>query len=157
MHIRNTLTRYGLVTMIFHWVIAIIVIGQLSLGLYMADLPSSMQKVRFFGWHKEFGVLILMLIILRLIWRLFNITPLLSEKLPHWQAITARSVHWIFYVFLVILPLSGWMMTSAAGLSVSFFGLFVLPDLVRPNPQLRDWLIQIHSVLGFTLIGFVLG
>lgn len=151
MLIRNTESHYGSVTILLHWIMAILIIGLLILGLYMVPLPISREKLKFYRWHKEFGMLVLMLIVLRVAWRLSNITPSLAS-LPLWEKFAARSVHYAFYVFMFAMPISGWMMSSAAGFSVSFFGLFLLPDLVSPDENLRIALTEIHKWLGYLLI-----
>jgi len=73
---------------------AILLIGLIILGLYMTSLPISLEKLKLYGWHKEYGLLALWLVILRLGWRLGNAVPVLS--LPLWERIAARGVHWAF-------------------------------------------------------------
>jgi cytochrome b561 len=153
MLLRNTINRYGLIAIFFHWLMAILLIGLLILGLYMTGLPISLQKLKLYGWHKEYGLLALWLAILRLAWRFINTTPYLD--LPLWERLAARAVHWSFYAFMFLMPITGWLITSAAGLPASFFGLFVLPDLVSPNEQLRLLFQDIHRWLGYALIVFI--
>lgn len=153
MRLFNTETRYGLVSIILHWLIAIIIIALIALGLYMVDLPISLQKLILYGWHKEFGILVLLLACARMMWRVANITPLLN--LPLWEEIAARAVHWAFYVFMFAMPITGWIISSAAGLPVSFFGLFVLPDLVGPNNDVMKLFQEIHEWLGYALIATI--
>lgn len=151
MLIKNTQDHYGSVTILLHWIMAILIIGLLILGLYMVPLPISREKLKFYRWHKEFGMVVLMLVVLRVAWRLSNIIPSLAS-LPLWEKFAARSVHYAFYVFMFAMPISGWMMSSAAGFPVSFFRLFLLPDLVSPNENLRIALTEIHKWLGYLLI-----
>ena len=153
MRIINTQDRYGIVTILLHWVIAALMIGLLAVGIYMVNMPISLEKLKLYGWHKEYGFLVLALAILRIVWRLANRTPDLS--LPLWEEIAARSVHWIFYAFMFALPISGWIITSAAGLPASFFGLITLPNLVAPNEELRQLFQEIHKWLGYALIAVI--
>lgn len=155
MLLRNTQSRYGWVAIFLHWIIAIIVIGLIIIGLYMVNIPISLRKLALFGWHKEFGILILMLIAVRLIWRISNITPWLPETMPRYEKFAARCAHFAFYLLLIALPITGWMLSSAAGLPVSFFGLFVLPDLVSPDPNLMAQLIFLHKWLSYALIALL--
>lgn len=157
MSLKNTSNRYGWVITYLHWVMALIIIGLLVLGLYMVGLPVSLQKLKFFGWHKEFGLLILFLVIFRFAWRMFNITPLLPSDMPRWQKVAAHLLHYSFYGFMVAMPVTGWMMSSAAGAPVSFFGLFVLPDLVQANPSLETTLVIVHKYLGYALMAAIAG
>ncbi len=150
MPIKNSKDDYGLVAIILHWIMALLLVGLLIFGLYMVQLPVSFEKLKLYGWHKEYGILALMLVIVRLCWRIINKTPRLS--IPLWEIIAARTVHWAFYGFMLAMPITGWVITSAAGLPVSFFGLFVLPDLISPNPNLIELFEEIHEWLGYGLI-----
>jgi cytochrome b561 len=131
---------------------AIIIIGLVSLGLYMTRIPVSIEKLRYYGWHKEFGILILMLVMLRIVWRIGNITPLLPAGTPLWEKLAAHAVHWAFYGFMFALPITGWIFSSAAGFPPSFFGLFTLPNLVAQNHDLQHLFAEIHKWLGYALI-----
>lgn len=153
--LKNTRLGYGLVAILLHWSMALLILGMLALGLYMVRMPISLEKLKFYGWHKEVGILILELAILRIVWRLYNILPALPEAMPVLEKLAARSIHLIFYGVLIVMPLTGWMISSAAGLSVSFFGLFLLPNLVGPNPALMAILAQVHAWLAYALIALV--
>lgn len=155
MLIRNTSDRYGLLAILLHWTIAVLIIGMLCLGLYMTDLPVSPLKLKLYGLHKAFGVLVLMLALIRIMWSLSNMTPQLSSYLPTWQKLAARSVHFAFYIFMLLMPITGWLMSSAAGFPVSFFGLFTLPDLIAHNEKLRVIFAEIHEFSAFALIAAI--
>lgn len=153
MQLKNSSTHFGLVAILLHWVMAIIIIGLLASGLYMVGLQISLQKLKLYGWHKEYGLLVLGLVIIRLCWRLINTTPKLS--LPWWELLAARLVHWAFYGFMIAMPVTGWLITSAAGLPASFFNLFTLPNLIAPNPELLPVFEAIHQWLGYALIATI--
>lgn len=153
MPIKNAENSYGVIAILLHWVMALLLIGLLILGLYMVAVPISLEKLKLYGWHKEYGMLALMLVMIRIVWRVANIIPSLS--LPLWEIIAARTVHWAFYGFMFAMPITGWIITSAAGLPVSFFGLFVFPDLVSPNPDLMKLFQEIHEWLGYGLIATI--
>lgn len=150
MLIKNTQTRYGISAIFLHWLMAVLIVGLLALGLYMTNLPISLQKLTLYGWHKEYGLLALFLVALRLTWRLGNVLPSLS--LPLWEKWAARSVHAAFYVMMFAMPLTGWLMTSASGLPVSFFGLFVMPDLIAADERSRQLLQMVHEWIGYLFI-----
>lgn len=153
MRIKNDRYHYGIVAKLLHWLIAIFIITLLCVGLYMADLPVGLQKLKLYRLHKEFGLLVLGLAIVRICWRIINTTPLL--ELPWWEACAARLVHWAFYGFMFAMPLSGWLMSSASGISVSFFGLFVMPNLVGPDDNLRIFFRSCHHWLAYALIATI--
>jgi cytochrome b561 len=116
MQIKNNAEKYGIVSIVIHWVVAVLIIGQISVGLYMADLPVSLQKIKLFGWHKEFGLLILFIAVIRISWRLSHISPLLPRHMPVWQHYAAKFTHFFLYVALFALPISGWLHSSASGI-----------------------------------------
>ncbi|TAK75717.1 MAG: cytochrome b [Gammaproteobacteria bacterium] len=155
MLIKNTTQNYGIVAILFHWIMAILIIGMLALGLYMTGLPKSLEKFQLIGWHKEYGILILMLAVLRVAWRLSNLLPSLTT-LPTWERLAARLTHFLLYVAMFIMPLTGWMMSSAAGYSVSFFGLFTLPDLIGTNKDLAHTISEIHEYTAYALIALII-
>jgi cytochrome b561 len=156
--IQNTEDRFGAVAMLLHWSMAVLIIGLAALGLYMAALPDvgfDTKKIVLILYHKEIGLSVLVLLKVRLAWRLTQILPQLVEHLPDWQKIAARFVHLSFYALMFALPLTGWLMSSAAGIPVSFFGLFTLPDFLPPDDYLFQRLIDIHKWLGYLLIFFI--
>lgn len=147
----NTRERFGLVTIFLHWLMAILLIGMVMLGLYMTRVAISLWKLKLYGWHKEWGMLILMLVIVRLTWRLRNSLPSLAE-LPRWEEFAARFVHGLFYFFMFALPITGWLVTSASGLPVSFFGLFVFPNITSNSEAQRVLFSTVHTWLSYGLI-----
>ena len=151
----NRDTHYGWIAIILHWMMAILMIGLIILGLYMTRLPISLEKLRLYGWHKEWGILVLGLVLLRWLWRASNTLPSFPGDLPYLQQLAARAMHLAFYGFMISMPLTGWMMSSAAGLQVSFFGWFLLPNLVAPNPGLEGILVTSHEYLGYALIAAI--
>lgn len=154
MRLTNTDNQYGVISILIHWLLAILIIGLIILGLYMKSLPINPEKLKLYGLHKAYGFLALALVMFRLPWRLWNITPQLS--LPWWEKIAARSVHWAFYGFMFAMPITGWLMTSAAGLPASFFGWFVLPDLIGPDPVRFLFFKMLHKWLAYGLIVTIL-
>lgn len=157
--IENTEERYGAVGVLLHWSMGILIVGLAGLGLYMVTLPDAgfnLKKITLILYHKEVGMLALALAVLRLAWRLGNVIPQASTDLPDWQKIAARFVHLSFYALMFALPISGWLMSSAAGFSVSFLKLLTFPDLISKNDFLFQRFIEIHKWLGYALIFFLL-
>ncbi len=155
--LRNTEQRYGTVAIALHWLMALLLIALIVLGLYMSRLPDvgfDKNKILLVLYHKEYGMLALGLAVVRLAWRVGNVLPALVEELPDWQQVAARFVHLCFYGFMFALPISGWLMSSAAGIPVYVFGVR-LPDLIAHNEYRFQQLIEIHKWLGYALIGFI--
>ncbi len=155
----NTLQRYGVVSIAFHWTMALLLIFLIVLGLYMVSLPDAgftTKKIVLILYHKEYGILALVLGMLRLAWRVGNVLPKLVETIPDWQKVAARFVHLCFYGLIFALPISGWLMSSAAGIPVYLPGSYSLPDLIPHNEDHFRLLIVIHKWLGYALIACIL-
>ena len=150
MQLKNTLTRYGALAQLFHWVIVVLIITQFVLALWADGLPP-IKKLGVLGTHKSIGITILMLAVLRLAWRLFNPVPLQPRGMPRWQELSAHVSHFLLYALLFITPVLGWLMSSARAFSVSWWGLVTLPDFIEPNKaafeRLHDW----HEAMANTL------
>jgi len=155
---RNSKRRYGGIAMVLHWTMAMLMIALVILGLYMSRLPEvgfNTLKIRLIIAHKEIGILVLWLAALRFAWRFGDGLPSPVRDMPEWQKVAARFVHLCFYALMFALPITGWLMSSAAGLPVSFFGLFDLPDFIDYNEGHFETLLAIHKALGYTLIPFI--
>jgi cytochrome b561 len=126
---QSTPTRYGAVAQGFHWLIAALIVVQFTLAWSADDLPLGARKLALLARHKSFGMTILMLATLRLLWRLFNRPPELPVGMSTIERRLARATHVLFYVLLFIMPLTGWMMSSAKNYSVSWFDQFTWPNL----------------------------
>jgi cytochrome b561 len=126
---------YTSVAIGFHWLIAMLAIGQIAGGLYMEGLPDSADAERFqlIQLHKSFGITILLLTLGRLAWRLGHKPPPLPAAMPGWQKSWAKGLHWGFYALLIGLPLGGWAMVSASPLAETvktyLFGVVPWPHL----------------------------
>jgi cytochrome b561 len=151
----NTAQRYGAVAVALHWATALLLAALMVLGLYMVSLPDAgfdTKKITLILYHKEIGMVVLPLALLRLAWRVTQVLPLLVAHLPEWQQVAARFVHLCFYALMLALPITGWLMSSAAGIPVSFLELFTLPDLIGRDDALFQRLIAVHEALAWALI-----
>ena len=128
MHWINTLRGYGLVSRSFHAIVALCIIVQLSIGFWMVDLPNNLKSDTYAN-HKTAGLIILSLVIMRFLWRMFNIIPQLPANTPLWQIIASRSLHLFFNFLMFAMPISGWIMSTAAGYlpSLGFIGKVAFP------------------------------
>jgi cytochrome b561 len=153
--IKNTTERYGIGSISLHWLMAVLILGQIALGWYMSDLVRSPTKIKLIGLHKEIGILILIMVIIRISWRAINIAPSMI-KLSYLDRMATQFVHNILYFFMFAVPISGWIMTATRGLAISFFGLFTLPGLAIPNNEISYLFNEIHVWLAYTLL-FTIG
>ncbi len=143
---------YHAVAKSLHWLTALAVFGLLGVGLWMTDLPIGLLKLQIYAWHKWIGLVVLVLTVLRLLWRWRRPPPPLPGTIARWERALAPVAHWALLVLIVAMPASGWMMSSAAGVSVYWFGVLPLPDLVPRNPDLFEALRTLHYLLSRLLI-----
>ena len=152
---RNSPVRYGWVAQALHWGIVVLLVVQVTLGKIADDLPVGLERLVMMSRHKSFGITILGLAIVRLAWRWFD-TPPPPTRMPRWQELAARLNHWALYVLLFALPLTGWLMSSAANRPVSWFGLVQLPDFIAPDEGVEEAFETAHEFLVnalFVLVG----
>ena len=149
---RDTPLRYGAVAQSFHWIIAALIVTQFVLAYMADDLPNGMHKLALLARHKSFGMTILMLAVLRLLWRLTHPAPALPAGMTSAERFLARASHFAFYVLLFAMPLTGWMMSSAKNYSVSWFGLFTWPNLIGKNAHAFELLQSTHETLSIVLL-----
>src|SRR5437879_5858654 len=144
MGMRNSTEAYGIIAQAFHWLVALLVLAQLGIGLYGANLPVSVARLRWLSHHKSLGLAILALVLLRLGWRALNPPPELARSTPRWERRAALATHRLFYLLLILAPLCGWLYASATGLSVNWFGIFQVPDLVSKDRELAALFKALH-------------
>jgi len=144
-------TRYGAVAQLFHWVIAALIVIQFVLAWTAVPLPPGARKLALLARHKSFGMTVLMLAILRLLWRIRNPPPALPAGMKPLERVVARGTHIAFYILLFVQPLTGWMMSSAKNYSVSWFGLFTWPNLIGKDENAFNLLRATHDTLSNVL------
>lgn len=143
--------RYNPISIGLHWLIALLIFAAFPLGLYMADLPLSPQKLQLYSWHKWIGVTVFLLVLIRMLWRIGHKPPA-PVPMPRWQILASKAVHYLLYVLMVIVPISGWLLSSAKGMQTVWFGVLPLPDLVHKNKELADVLQELHETLNYGML-----
>ncbi len=138
-----------------HWLMSLVIFSLLILGFYMSDLPLSPEKLKLYSWHKWAGVSLFLLAVIRLGWRITHTPPAMPVQMPQLQRKAAVGFHFILYLLMFIIPLSGWLMSSAKGYQTVWFGVLPLPDLIPKNKEVGDILQQLHEALNIVLIGIV--
>jgi cytochrome b561 len=145
-------TTYTPVAKGLHWLMAVLILGLLALGLYMHDLPLSPQKLQLYSWHKWAGVTVFLLVWLRLAWRVTNRPPALSEAMSPPMRLAAHAGHAALYGLMIVIPLSGWLMSSAKGVQTVWFGVLPIPDLLGRDKELGNLLKEAHEALNWLLM-----
>ncbi len=145
MQIRNTPEKYGIVAKSLHWVVGILIILAWIVGDYAMDLPKGDPSIHpLLDLHKSVGMVILMLVIIRLSWRLYDGSPQFFRINPY-QAVAAKTVHYLLYLMMFLQPLTGWAMSSSAGYTPTLFGLFTFPALVPVDPSMTGTYFALHN------------
>ncbi len=148
--------RYTTTAIALHWLIAVLIIGAFTLGLVMTDIPGlTPTKLRYYSWHKWAGVTVMLLAVLRLLWRLRHRPPVLPASMPAWQRGAAHGLHHLLYVFIFAVPLSGYFYSLAAGVPVVWFGLVKLPVFIAKDPALAATLKGVHYWLNMAMAALV--
>lgn len=146
--------RYTTTAVALHWLVAALIVCGFTLGLSMVPLPLSKRKLELYLWHKSIGITVFLLTCLRLLWRSRHAPPPLPS-MPEWQRRATVVAHGALYVLLLLIPLSGWLYSSATGVQVVYLGLVPLPDLVPKDKALAAVLRACHVTLNFTLAALV--
>jgi cytochrome b561 len=146
--------RYTKVAIWLHWLIGLSVIINIGLAMLTEGLPREAHREAM-NIHKALGITILVLTALRILWRLGHKPPPLPAGTPAWQRPVSKILHFLFYLLLILLPLSGWVWMSAADRPIDFFGLFTVPSIAAPSKGLADTLHERHELLGITMLVLV--
>jgi len=157
-------TRYSTVAIALHWVLALLLFGQVAGGLYADQMERGAEKIAIMQLHKSFGITILLLTIVRLGWRLAHPAPPPPADMPVWERRLARATHGAFYVLLLAIPIAGWALVSASPFADSvqtyLFGVVHWPHLpffegVENRRALAGSIGEVHEYLAFATMGLV--
>jgi cytochrome b561 len=149
--LRNTREGWGVVGMTLHWGMAALILTTLPLGWVAAEWPLSRTKITLFAWHKSIGIALLVLVAVRLLWRAIDRAPPLPEAMSALERGLARAAHAVLYGLLVAIPVSGWVINSAANFPFKVFGLVPLPAIVEPSKATQRLAEDVHLALFWAL------
>lgn len=146
--------RYNVLLRIVHWLMAVCILGLIAAGMYMTELPKGDEKWWWYGMHKSFGVTVIGLLILRLILRFITRIPPLPKGFAPMETKLVSALHFLLYAGMVIVPISGFIMSDAGGHAIAWFG-YALPDLIPTNKQLGGLASELHEITPFILLGLI--
>jgi len=154
---RNSDQQWGLVSMVFHWLSALVIIGLFALGLWMTSLDY------YDRWyevapdiHRSMGVLLFGFTLLRLLWRRWETVPQALPNQRRWEIGAAHGVHILLYLLLFSIMISGYLISTADGQGVQVFGWFEVPASIYGHHNQEDLAGEIHEWLAFFMIALVL-
>ncbi len=135
-----------------HWLIAALVVLQFVTKLMP---PGAMTEQALNAWHLAIGPAILLIMLLRLAWRLTHTPPPPPADLSPVLQFVSRATHWAFYAILILLPIGGWMSASGFGARPTLLGLFPLPMLIDKDKAAAETWGEIHGVFAWVLLGLI--
>lgn len=153
--LHNTERTWGAAAKSFHWLIAILILGQLGLGTIAEEARVSPLKLDLFVWHKSIGLTILLLVILRVAWRLRNPPPLAPDGMATWEQRLAKVSHGLLYLLMIVVPLTGWWISDTSRIPFRIYWSVPVPDLMAPNRDLMEFAASVHGVLTKVLLVIV--
>ncbi|KWV48827.1 cytochrome B [Bradyrhizobium macuxiense] len=146
-----TRPSYDATAKLLHWIIVGLLAVQYPIGWLMPDIHRGQTPGAAMTFHISFGILILALIVLRLIWRLTHPVPA-EPSLPPWQRIASQVSHWMLYLLVLATTLTGWLFASFRGWTVSFFYMMRLPMLASDNAAAGKAIDGLHQIAEWSLL-----
>lgn len=153
MAISNTPNSFGWLTRLLHWLVALHILGLIALGWYMVDLsyydPNYHDSLLY---HKAFGMLALTLAACKVLWFGFNVQPAPTVPIAHWQEWASKTVHLLLLALMLIIPVSGYFISTSAGDAIDMLGLIEIPALIAVNETWRDIAISTHEFMAYSVL-----
>ena len=147
--------QYTRIAVVLHWLIALLIVLNFVLAWVADEMPRA-EKMEIMASHKAFGLSILALTLIRIVWRFIHRPPPFSSALSAWEIALARVTHFMFYFLMLFMPLSGWGMVSGSGRPISWFGLFDVPALpVGSDKVVGGVFHESHETLAFVMLGLL--
>ncbi|PCI88680.1 MAG: cytochrome b [Hyphomicrobiales bacterium] len=149
--------QVGLFSKSLHWLLALLMIGLLALGWVMVQLDyfnpyyDSAPAL-----HYSLGILVFFLVLIKIIWQLAKPLPAHDDRLKKYELYASKIVHFILLIFMIMMPVSGYLVITAGTNDASFFGLFNLPTLFKISNPVRDAATFFHTYFPFILVGFII-
>lgn len=147
MLITDTNNSYGIITILLHWIMAILVIGLFFLGEYMVDLTYYDKWYnKALWWHDSIGISVFFLLLVRLVWKLNSVNPKSLKTYKSFEIIISKITHTLFYILLLVICISGYFISTAKGGGISFFDWFAVPAIVKLNEIQANFVGKIHDI-----------
>lgn len=147
--------QYDITSRILHWVLAILLISLIVLGLYMTSIEDAPGSSWYFNLHKSLGLVAATLILMRIFWRLAHKPVPLPETVANWQVKISHLIHFMLYICMILMPLTGYLGASYSKDGVAFFG-WQLPQWMNANHDVAEQFFEIHETIAWILIALIL-
>ncbi len=149
-------TEYSAFTRILHWTVALLIIGLIWLGWWMVDLSYYDRWYnRSLELHKSLGMVVLAIAAIKIAWVIYEGKPAFPATIQPWERAAATAVHHLFYLLMLLIPVTGYVISTSAGDGISVFDLFVIPAVLPASETLRDTAIELHFWLAYATAALV--
>ena len=149
------MSRYSKGAIILHWLMTMMIIGNLAGGFLHDFVPNDAgQRSLVMGLHKSFGLTIIALTLIRFGWRVANPPPAFPHYFTSGERLLAKTAHWAFYLAMLALPLSGWVMADRNSRPLSYFGAFDVPKF-GVSPSFAETALELHETLGWAMLALL--
>jgi cytochrome b561 len=156
--LRNTPTSWGSASRWFHWILGIAIIGMIAYGWWMNHFTARPDRYFYRSIHADIGYVVLLLTVIRLIWRGVNPTPALPDDIPPWHQIVSRISHWALYLVTILVTMLGWAMSGSRPTDqnyASFFGWFNVPQFTSPDKAAEHAYEDRHIQFAYVLLALI--
>jgi cytochrome b561 len=133
---------------------ALMILGLLAVGFYMTSQKISPDVIKLYMTHKSVGLSVLTLAVLRLLWRISHPAPP-PPAMPRWQHLASQISHGVLYGLMFAMPISGWLMNSATGTPMKYFGFFKVPPLISRSAEQVEFWKSVHGFLAWSLLALI--
>jgi cytochrome b561 len=151
----NKVWSYDVISKLLHWTLALLLVGLVGLGWYMMEIEDQPGSAWYFNLHKSFGLIAATLILLRLLWRLSHKPAPLPDSVPRWQGKISRFIHFLLYVCMIVMPITGFLGASFSKYGINFFG-WQLPEWAAKNHDISEQFFEIHETFAWILVALVI-
>ena len=154
----NTSSSWGSVSRWFHWILGVAIIGMIAYGWWLNHIPARADRFFYRSIHADIGYVVLLLTVIRLIWRGINPTPALPDDTPRWHKVTARVSHVLLYLVTILVAMLGWAMSGARPAEqnyASFFGWFNVPQFTSPDKLAAHAYEERHIYFAYALLALI--
>ena len=149
---RNTEQSWGAAAKSFHWVVALLILVQFVIGKIAENMVLSPAKLDTFVWHKSLGITLLLIVLLRLAWRLYDRPPAVPVNVPLHETRLAATGHWLLYVLMIAVPVSGWWISDTSRVPFEAYFVIPMPDLAETNRSMQETAETVHDLLTKALL-----
>jgi cytochrome b561 len=141
--------------MALHWLVVVLLAAQFAVAWTMPDIGRDTKPIELVAWHLSIGTFILLVVLVRLVWRAVSVVPSPPVSLPAPLRLLSRATHFLLYGFLIVLPVLGWTNANARGWTVRLFGAVPLPNLVPAGSPWGRQMGDVHQVVAYVLLGVI--